>query len=157
MYAAYQRYAEDGNLQKAENIEINNLGKLKYDKQKKSEKSKAETFINSEINRMLKEEKPIRIVITRPVAKNRTKIYAKTANRKTARNFRGFIRGRLAYKCKINSIELIEINSKGTGRKCSVCGRDGIRQGNEFICGQCGLKTTIAFNSAKNIEHKYVG
>ena len=106
---------------------------------------------------MLKTEKPARIVITRPVVKNRTKIYSKTANRKAARSFRGFIRGRLAYKCRVNSIELVEINSKGTGNKCSACGGDGIRQGKEFLCGRCGMQTTIALNSAKNIEHKYVG
>ena len=157
MYEAYKQCAKDGDLQKAGNIETNNLGKLKYNKQKKKEKSRTETFINSEINRMLKTEKPARIVITRPVVKNRTKIYSKTANRKAARSFRGFIRGRLAYKCRVNSIELVEINSKGTGNKCSACGGDGIRQGKEFLCGRCGMQTTIALNSAKNIEHKYVG
>lgn len=157
IYTVYKQCAENGDLQKVENIAANNLGKSKYDKWKKREKSRTETFINSEINRMLKKEKPARIVITKPVAKNRTKIYSKTTNRRLTRNFRSFIRGRLAYKCKVNSIELVEINSKGTGIKCSVCGRDGMRKGREFICEQCGIQTTIALNSAKNIQQKYRG
>ena len=105
---------------------------------------------------MIENEKPARIVITRPVTRNKTKIYAKSANRKMARRFNGYIRERLAYKCRIHSIELVEISSKDTGHKCSVCGGEGTRQGKEFICESCGLKTTIALNSAKNIRQKYL-
>lgn len=157
MYTVYEQNTENGNRQKAGNIEANNLGKVKYDRQKEKEKLKTTTFINSEINRMLREEKPVRIVITKPVVKNKTKIYSKAANRKITRNFRGFIRERLVYKCQIHSIELVEINSKGTGSRCSQCGAEGKRQGEEFICGNCGQKTTIALNSAKNIQQKYNG
>lgn len=157
MYVAYKQNIENGNLQKAANIEVHNLGKIKYEKQKKREKSRAETFINSELNRMFKKEKPARIIITRPVIKNKTKIYSRTANRRLARSLRGFIKGRLAYKCKMNSVELVEINSKGTGNYCFICGGEGKRQGKEFICEKCGLRTTIALNSAKKIQQKYTG
>ena len=156
-FTAHERNAENGNWHKVENIEANNLGKLKYESQKEKEKRKTTTFINSEINRMLEKEKPAKIVITRPVTKNKTKIYAKSVNRKQARNFQGYIRERLNYKCRIHSIELVEINSKGTGTICSTCGAEGKRQGKEFICESCGLKTTIALNSACNIQQKYNG
>ena len=89
MYSAYEQNAEDGNQQKTEKIQLNNLGKLKYDRQKEKERLRTTTFINSEINRMLRTEKPGQIIITRPVTKNRTKIYSKSANRKLARSFRG--------------------------------------------------------------------
>lgn len=101
-------------------------------------------------------EKPEKIIITKPVIKNRTKIYCRSVNRKLARSFRGYIRERLAYKCKLNSIELVEINSKGTGSTCSVCGAEGTRKGIEFICEKCGHKSTIALNSARNIQIKYM-
>lgn len=155
MYTAYAQSAENGNVKKAANIEKNNLGKYKYDRQKEKEKVKTTDFINSEINRMIREEKPVKIVITKPVTKNRTKIYSKSANRKLARSFNGYIRGRLAYKCRIHSIELVELNSKHTGSICSVCGAAGKRQGKEFVCESCGLNTTIALNSARNIQQKY--
>ncbi|MDE7432017.1 MAG: transposase, partial [Lachnospiraceae bacterium] len=91
-----------------------------------------------------------------PVIRNKTKIYSKSANRKLARNFNSYIRERLAYKCKVHSIELVEINSNHTGNICSSCGAEGKRQGRQFVCESCGLKTTIALNSARNIQQKYL-
>ena len=101
IYTAYNQSTEDGDTQKVQNIETNNFGKLKYDRQKVKEREKTKTYINSEINRMIANEKPVKIVITKPVTKNKTKIYAKSANRKMARRFSSYIRERLAYKCKV--------------------------------------------------------
>ena len=156
MYTAYMQSTENGDTRKAESIEANNLGKRKYDRQKEKEKVKTTTFINAEINRMIKAEKPARVVITKPVTKNKSKIYSKSANRKLARKFNSYIRERLAYKCKVHSIELVEISSNHTGNICSMCGEEGKRQGREFVCESCGLKITIALNSARNIQQKYL-
>ncbi len=156
IYIALEQNIKTGNQQKLNHIENNNLGRLKYDRQKEKERRRTETFINTEINRMFRVEKPEKIVTTRPVMKNRTKIYSRSANRKLTRSFRSYIRERLVYKCKLNSVELIEINPKGTGGICSVCGAEGTRQGIEFMCGNCGGKSTIALNSAKNIQIKYI-
>lgn len=157
MYIAYHQSAEDGDARKAASIEANNLGKLKYDRLKEKERTRTTVFINTEINRMVREEKPARIVITRPVTKNKTKIYSRSANRKLARSFHSYIRERLAYKCRVHSIELVEISSKDTGSICSSCGTEGKRQGRDFLCEDCGLETTIALNSARNIQQKYLG
>jgi hypothetical protein len=156
IYTAYRQHAESGNRHKTENIEANNLGRRKYDSQKEKEKRRTTNFINTEMNRMFRTEKPARIVITKPVTKNKSKLYSKSGNRKLTRNFRGYIRDRLTYKCQVNAVELVELNSKGTGKICSACGAEGKRQGREFTCESCGLKTTIALNSAKNIQHKYM-
>lgn len=156
VYAAYIQNAENGDMQKAREIEENNLGKCKYDRQKERERERTKTFINSEINKMIAIEKPARIVITAPVTKNKTKIYATRTNRELTRSFNGYIRERLEYKCRVNSIELVKINAKGTGAKCSACGTEGKRQGREFICESCGFHTTIAYNCARNIKQKYL-
>lgn len=156
MYTAYVRSTEAGETKKAGNIEANNLGKYKYDRQKEKERARTTAFINSEINRMIRDEKPARIVITKAVTKNKTKIYAKSANRKLARTFNGYIRERIAYKCKVHSIELVEISSKHTGKTCSACGAEGKRQGKTFMCESCGFMGTIAVNTAKNIQQKYL-
>lgn len=156
MYTAYVRSTEAGEAKKAGNIEANNLGKYKYDRQKEKERARTTAFINSEINRMICDEKPARIVITKAVTKNKTKIYAKSANRKLARTFNGYIRERIAYKCKVHSIELVEISSKHTGKTCSACGAEGKRQGKTFMCESCGFMGTIAVNTAKNIQQKYL-
>lgn len=156
MYTACVQSAEEGDVKKAASIEANNLGKAKYDRQKERERIRTTTFINAEINRMIREEQPARIVITKPVTRNKTKIYARSTNRKLARSFNSYIRERLDYKCRVHSVELVEISSKNTGNICSVCGAEGTRSGREFLCGSCGLQTTIALNSAKNIEQKYL-
>lgn len=155
MYTVYEKSTESGNRKKADNIENNNLGKEKYNKQKSKERNRTTAFINSEINRMLDIEKPSKIVITKPITKNKTKYYSKSMNRNLSRSFSGYIRERLAYKCKVHSIELAEINAKGTGSVCSSCGAEGILQKTEFICGNCGTKISKALNSAKNIQIKY--
>lgn len=64
MYVIYEQNTEAGNRKKADNIEANNLGNEKYDRQKAKEQTRTTAFINSEINRMFNIEKPIKIVIT---------------------------------------------------------------------------------------------
>ncbi len=151
----YQQSIEFGDKKKANNIEANNLGSEKYNRRKEKEHSKTEIFINTEINRMLEIEKPAKIVITRPLTVNKTRLPSKSSNRKLTRSFGGFIRERLSYKCRIHSIELIEINSKGTGSVCSCCGAEGKRRPEGFQCPNCGYKASISLNGAKNIESKY--
>jgi len=153
--AAYRQNMESGDLEKAENIEENNLGLEKYKKHRDRERTKTEIFINTEINRMIENEKPGKIVITRPLTVGRTKLPSKSANRKMTRSFHGYIRERLSYKCRIHSIELVEINSKGTGSICSCCGAEGKRMPEGFQCPNCGYKASISLNGAKNIESKY--
>ncbi|MDE5700286.1 MAG: transposase [Lachnospiraceae bacterium] len=150
-----KRSAESGDRKKADNIGVNNLGTQKYDHQKDKERAKTQIFINAAINRMLAAEKPERVVIARPVKVHKTKLPSKSANRKMTRNFNSYIRERLTYKCRMNSIELVEIHSKGTGNICSCCGAEGKRTASGFVCGSCGLQSTTALNGAKNIENKY--
>ena len=153
--AAYQQSLENGNNKKADSLKNHNLGTLKYDKQKEKERAKTEAFINTEINKMLAAEKPNRIVITKPITINKAKLPKKSSNRKIVRSFNGYIRDRLLYKCRIHSIELIEINSKGTGSICSQCGAEGKRLQDGFHCTECGYKSKASLNGAKNIEIKY--
>ncbi len=153
--AAYQQSLENGDNKKADSLKNHNLGTLKYDKQKEKERAKTEAFINTEINKMLAAEKPNRIVITKPITINKAKLPKKSSNRKIVRSFNGYIRDRLLYKCRIHSIELIEINSKGTGSICSQCGAEGKRLQDGFHCTECGYKSKASLNGAKNIEIKY--
>ena len=141
-----------GNESLKQKLEENNLGSKKYDAQKRRARERTQNFINAELNRMFREEKPAKIVITRPVTKDRARSYSKTFNRKMSRSFRGYIREQIAFKCRLNTVELIEISSKGTGSICSACGSEGRRVKADFICDSCGYRSTIAVNSARNIE-----
>lgn len=155
MRTAYRKSRETGNKEKADKIELNNLGLEKYKRHKKKKHAKTEAFINTEINRMLATEKPGRIVITRPLTAGRKKLPSRSANRKMTRSFQGYVRERLSYKCRVNSIELVEINSKGTGNVCSCCGAEGKRLPEGFQCPSCGYKASVSLNGARNIENKY--
>ena len=155
MRALYQDSIMSGEQEQAECIAANNLGTQKYDRRKEKELTKTQALINTEINRMLATEKPERVVITKPVTINKTKLASKSANRNMTRSFNGYVRERLSYKCRLHSIELVEINSKGTGSICSCCGAEGKRQPDGFVCPSCGYKATIALNGARNIENKH--
>lgn len=152
---SYKRSLASGDEKKAENIKANNLGTFKYERQKGKEQARIETYINMQINQMLEKEKPGKIVVPKPVAINKTKFKYKQTNRMLAESFYGYIRKRLAEKCALHTIELVEINSKGTGSVCSECGEQGKRFSGEFVCGFCGYKSSIAINGARNLERKY--
>ncbi|MBO6303625.1 MAG: transposase [Selenomonadaceae bacterium] len=147
----------EGRIGKASAISTNNLGAVKYKRQKERNRVKTENFINAALNKMLAEEKPCRIVITYPIKVGKGGKIAKTAKRKLARSFSGFIRDRLQEKCEERAIEIVKIPSKGTGLICSACGEEGkTTVGNRFKCEHCGYEATVSLNGARNIERKYI-
>ena len=147
----------EGKTEKATAISLNNLGELKYQRQKDRKRKTTENFINAALNKMLAAEKPCRIIITHPVKVGKGKKLWKSARRKLSRSFRGFIRERLQEKCEERSIEVVRISSKNTMLVCSNCGKTGKTSvGNRFHCDCCGYETTISLNEARNIEKKYM-
>ena len=143
-----------GNSDEARRIALNNLGKKKYDAQRMRMRERTQNYINAELNRMIAEEKPGCIVVTKPVTKRRTKFYDKKVNRKYARSFYGYIRRRLAEKCRVRGIALVEIGFADTKRICSACGSEGLCDREGFHCPACGYHATVAQNAARNIEKK---
>ena len=157
---AYRQYKENiaaGNKSKAQLIAANNLGKQKYASQKRRVRERTANFINAAINHMLELEKPSRIVVTKLFSKIQAKSYNSYFNRLSARSFSGYIRQRLAEKCRQRGIEFITVSSKDTRGICSNCGAMGECKGQEFRCSSCGYSATAALNSAKNIENKALG
>lgn len=155
---AQMRYRESlalGDKKKAEDIKTNNLGSQKYERQKRREQARMKTYVNAELNRMLENEKPGKVVITKPVIVNKTKLKYKSSNRNMAQGPQGYVRKRLTQKCQANGIRLEEMNSRGTAAECSNCGREGKRLLEGFTCESCGFQSTIALNGARNLEKKY--
>ncbi|MDE7246659.1 MAG: transposase [Lachnospiraceae bacterium] len=155
MRKSYRDSLAEGDRKKAADIETNNLGGIKYERQKQKEQTQIESYINAGINRMLEIERPGTIVITRPVTINKKKSGYKPANRKLSESPQGYIRSRLLQKCETNGITLIEISSKGTGSICSACGAEGKRLVEGFVCDNCGFQSSIALNGARRIEQIY--
>lgn len=155
MRAKYRESLAAGDHKKAAAIEANNLGHASYDRQKQRERAKLETYINTEINRMLAEEKPATIVVTKPITAGRSLSKNRPANRKLTGSLQGYVRKRLAEKCSEHSVALVEISSRDTGSVCSECGTQGERKKGVFYCESCGYTSAAALNSARNLERKY--
>lgn len=100
--------AERGDNQKALRILRNNLGQLKYTRQKRRADEAVKSYINAQINKMLQMEKPGMLIIPK-----REKIVYKTIpyelHAYLSRWLIGYIRSRLEYKCVQNNIRLVEM------------------------------------------------
>lgn len=83
----------------------------------RANRARTVSFINAALNRMLLEEKPCRIVITHPVKVGKGGNLAKTAQRKLARSFRGFIRERLGDSFQGDRAYLFSLRSDGTNNR----------------------------------------
>lgn len=108
LFMQRKRCAEDGENGKALRILQNNLGQLKYMRQKQRADAAVKSYINAQLNRMIQIEKPRAILIPK-----REKIAYKQVPYEShaylSRWLLGYIRRRLEYKCVQNNIELMEI------------------------------------------------
>lgn len=145
-----KKYIEEGNTKKADNILKNNLGKKKYRKNKNKHDSTVKSYINKSIDDFIESEKPKEIVMENLDFVSWNDKYPKDINRKLSRWIKGYIRSRLEYKCKLNDIKFTYINPAYTSQICSKCGRFGTRDGDSFVCDNCG-EIHADINASKNI------
>lgn len=63
---------------------------------------------------------------------------------------------KIEYKAKEQGIDVVYINPAYTSQRCSKCGciHEQNRNGQEFICLECGYKTNSDFNASQNIAIK---
>lgn len=152
-YSIYHKYTESGETNAAKKIKVNNLGLKKTLANNNRELERIKSYINSELNRMFEEEKPLEIIIPAR-SKQFGEHMAKTTKQKLSRWMVGYVRKRLCDKCAANSVKLTEVNGAYTGIICSECGGEGKRSNQIFICGECNAKTSYSFNAAKNLLKK---
>ena len=127
-----------------------NPGRKKYQAKKNRYEEQMHSYINHELNRFLKEEKPQRLYIVKlPRAQ------AGGVNRKINNSVsmwqRGYIRKRLEQKCREQSVEIVEVLGKGISLECSQCGAMGSRKSGTFCCEACGYTIEEKTNTARNV------
>ena len=131
----------------------NNPGRKKYYTGKKRLEAALHSYVNAEINRMLKIEKPRIIYIPKlppvPVAGVNRRI-----NYSVGMWQRGYVRSRLAQKCRECTIELVEVFGKDISKVCSRCGGTGGKDEEDFICRSCGLVLSKKQNAAQNARNR---
>lgn len=127
-----------------------NPGRKKYHAKKKRLEEQLHGYINHELNVFLQNEKP-RTVYMVKLPKPKKGGTVSRINNHVSMWQRGYIRSRLAQKCREQSIELKEVLGKDISRECSCCGAAGEQKGTSFACPSCGYGADKKTNAARNI------
>lgn len=130
-----------------------NPGRKKYQEKKRKLDAEIHTYINAELNRLIQEEKPKIIYLPRLPATGRAG-KVKKYNRTVSMWQRGYIRRRLALKCREHSIDFVEVIGKDISNECSGCGGTGSKEDGMFVCVKCGLRIPEKMNAAKNAKKR---
>lgn len=149
----YQLEYADWIREQAKSYQINrdnNPGRKKYYAKKKRLEEQLHAYINQELNRFLREEKPRRVYIAKY-----PKPQGGGINRKINHSVnmwqRGYIRSRLELKCGEQGVEIVEVLGKDISRECSHCGAMGSKKDGIFCCEACGQRMDEKGNTAGNV------
>jgi putative transposase len=133
-----------------------NPGRKKYSAKKKRLEEQLHAYINQELNRFLREEKPKTVYIVK-LPKPHAGGKNKKINHSMAQWQRGYIRKRMLQKCTEQSVEIIEVLGKDISNECSNCGELGKKIKGEFICPICGYREEEKTNTARNVRKRGQG
>lgn len=150
-WSLMKKYEEEGNIRKAENIKNFNLGRVKYNRNKLKFDSRVKSYINKELDRFIREDKPSEIIVEDLTFASNYKNYPANIKRKLSRWIKGYIEKRIEYKCELNSIARTTINPAYTSRVCHKCGEFGDRNNEIFKCLNCGT-FDADYNASNNIK-----
>ncbi len=132
----------------------NNPGRKKYNARKKRYEERLHSYINQELNRFLRTEKPKVIYMAKYPRSQTAGGVSKVINNSASLWQRGYIYKRLTQKCRENSIEFVEVWGKDISRECSCCGEIGRRQDGIFTCKSCGYCIEEKINTARNAKRR---
>lgn len=130
-----------------------NPGRRKYYAEKNRYEERLHSYINQELNRFFRMEKP-KVVYIVKLPKPQAQIGNKRGNHYLSMWQRGYIRKRLLQKCVENSVDIIEVLGKDISRECSVCGGMGVKEKGIYTCKICGYEEKEKINTAKNIKKR---
>ncbi len=130
-----------------------NPGRKKYTDQKRRKEEQMHSYINQELNRFLRTEKPRTVYIPK-LPKPGGGGVNKRINHSLTLWQRGYIRKRLTQKCREQSVEVVEVLGKDISNACSICGAIGEKSGGVFTCGECGYRGDIKENAARNAKKR---
>ena len=127
-----------------------NPGRKKYNAKKSRLEERLHSYINQELNRFLRTERPHTVYVVRMPRPKAGGINRKI-NHSVAMWQRGYIRKRLEQKCREQSVELVEVLGKDISVECSGCGAMGSRKTGIFTCEACGYTAGEKTNTAANV------
>jgi transposase len=138
-----------------QSIDTNIIGRKKYQSNKQKIDEKLHIYINTELNRLIKTEKPAVIYMPKLPSNAFGGNYSSN-NYMTTIWEHGYIRKRLAQKCEENNIKLVEVYAKNISNECSKCNQVivnnncGKKKDGKFTCSVCGNTIDEKTNAALN-------
>ena len=130
-----------------------NPGRKKYLAKKHRMEEQLHSYINQELNRFLRTERP-KIVYLPKLPRPGAGGPLKRMNHLASTWQRGYIRKRLMLKCEEQAVELVEVLGKDISRACSACGNIGKKNEGIFSCPYCGYEADQKQNSAQNAKKR---
>lgn len=140
-------------FKKAANILKYNLGKIKYNHIKNTERKELEQQINAALNQFFKFENPHELVVEKLDFQSWTKKLNRNQRRHFSAWLKGYLQERIEFKCQQNGVLLAEINSAYTSQLCPFCGfvHSDNRRGANFHCLNCGREGDADYFASLNI------
>ena len=111
------------------------------------------SYINMELNRFLKTEKPAVIYMPK-LPPSRGGGSVKEINNFVTLWQRGYIKNRLEQKCREQSVKIEEVFGKNISNECSRCGAVGEKKEGRFYCRACGYQVKEKKNTAQNARKR---
>lgn len=147
---------ESGDLEKADRIRKNNLGRKKQIKEANRLKARKRSIINKAVNQVFKEKPTELIVEDLSWSGHRRGQLSKAKRHELTQWDKGYLQERLEFKAYERRCKITTVNPAYTSQLCSYCGRFGERGLNkkEFHCDFCGLQMDADINAAKNIKER---
>lgn len=130
-----------------------NPGRKKYTAKKHRLDEQLHSYINMELNRFLKTEKP-EIIYMPKLPRPKAGGNVKKINYSVTMWQRGYIKNRLIQKCREQSVKLVEVLGKDISNECSQCSALGSKKEGMFICPACGYQVKEKENAAQNARKR---
>ncbi|MFU8875986.1 RNA-guided endonuclease TnpB family protein [Micromonospora sp. SL4-19] len=145
--------ALSGDRAKAHRIKVNNLGKVKRDRQAARHRARVRTEIFTAVHEVVDKAAT---VIAEDLTKRFTgrKPLGKNVNRRLAAWTKGVTAEALKNVSERRGSALVPVNAAYTSQTCHRCGRFGRRSGDRFHCTWCGVVWQADVNAAINILHR---
>ena len=155
-YGVYQTRLSDWMAEQGKTYNQNreaNPGRKKYFANKKRQEDRLHSYINQELNRFLRTEKP-EIIYLPKLPPSKASGPVRKMNHYLTMWQRGYIQNRLVQKCREQSVQLVEVLGKDISNQCSCCGALGKKEDQLFFCPQCGYQTDQKRNAAQNARKR---
>ena len=149
-----KKLEKKGELEKAGNMQANNLGKKKQEKLSGRIRERSRSYINRTVNEFLDTEFPSEVVKEDLSWEKKSRKTGKGFRARIARWEKGVLDDSLEWKAYKSGIKVTNVNPAYTSQVHHECGKFGKRNGRSFRCSHCDKEMNADVNAAYNIMER---